>query len=484
MSAGETARSLLQQAARLREAGRVDEAIAAYEQALALDPDAPDSWYNLGWLQRRAGRYQAALDSYAEALRRGVSQPEEVHLNRAVILADHLARPDQAQAELDAALGLNPLYVPALLNLGNLHEDHGRRAEARAAYQRALSREPDNVLALARLAGLADISGLSDPLVTRLRQALARADASAADRADLGFVLGRALDAAGAYDEAFAAYADANRASRAGFGAGFPGYDAGQAERFIDRLIAAFPHPAPAGPAPAGKPPLFICGLFRSGSTLAEQILGRHGRVTPGGELDLLPALIAAGPRPYPEAIAADPAAIGQLAAAYLERLRAVHPDADLVTDKRPDNFRHIGLIKAMFSDAKIVHTVRDPLDNLLSIWFLHLDPSMPYALDLDDTAHWYRQYRRLMAHWRSLYPDDIFELDYDALVADPEPAIRALLDFLGLAWEEECLSFHAATNPVRTASAWQVREPFYRRSSGRWRHYARHLQRLRDQLE
>lgn len=479
-----TAQSLLERAAALREAGRVEEAIAAYQQALALEPDAPDSWYNLGWLLRRAGRHEAALAAYAEALRRGAGGPEEIHLNRAVILADHLARPDEARAELDAALAANPSYVPALLNLGNLHEDRGRRAEARAAYERALAEAPDNRLALARLAGLADISTLNDPLIAALRGAIAAPGADAAEQADLGFALGRALDAAGAHDEAFAAYGAANRASRLSFGAGFAGYDRSGAEAFVDRLIAAFPCPAAATAAPAGGAPIFICGMFRSGSTLAEQILGRHSRVTPGGELDLLPALIAGGPRPYPEAIAADPDAVRGLADAYLDRLRAIHPDADRVTDKRPDNFLHIGLIKAMFPAAKIVHTLRQPLDNILSVWFLHLDPGMPYAFDLDDIAHWYRLYRRLMAHWRALYPDDIHDLDYDALVADPAPAIADLLGFLGLKWEAECLTFHAATNAVRTASAWQVREPFYRRSSGRWRHYRRHLAGLIDQVE
>ncbi|MDQ4087579.1 MAG: tetratricopeptide repeat protein, partial [Pseudomonadota bacterium] len=154
MNAGETPQMLLERAARLREAGRTVEAIEAYQQALALRPDEPNSWYNLAWLQRRARRFEAALASYAEALARGVADPEEVHLNRAVILADHLAQPDAALAELRSALGLNPNYVPALLNLGNLHEDRGERDEARAAYARALALSPGDPLALARLAGV------------------------------------------------------------------------------------------------------------------------------------------------------------------------------------------------------------------------------------------------------------------------------------------------------------------------------------------
>jgi tetratricopeptide (TPR) repeat protein len=483
MASGASVEILLDRASRLRQAGRVVEAIAAYEQVLALRPDLPNSWYNLAWLQRQARRFGDALTSYAEALKRGVADPEEVHLNRAVIFADHLARPDEAQGELEAALAINPRFVPALLNLGNLHEDRGEREMARAAYERALACNPADRLALARLGGVARASGPDDALIDRLRQAFADPGTTAADRADLGFSLGRLLDSVGAFDEAFQAYEAANRASRASLGPTFPGYDPAGAERLVERLIAAFPEPAP-GVGGDGKAPLFICGMFRSGSTLAEQILARHPRVTPGGELDLLPALIAADLRPYPEAAArADPPALERLRCAYLDGLRARHAEAEFVTDKRPDNFLHIGLIKQMLPEARIVHTVRDPIDNCLSIWFLHLDPAMAYALDLADTAHWYRQYRRLMAHWKRLYPEDIFDLDYDALVADPKPAVKRLLAFCGLDWDEGCLAFHAAANPVKTASAWQVREPLYRRASGRWRNYAAHLAPLRDAL-
>jgi len=108
----------------------------------------------------------------------------------------------------------------------------------------------------------------------------------------------------------------------------------------------------------------------------------------------------------------------------------------------------------------------------------------MGYALDLGDIAHYYRQYRRLMAHWRSLYGDDILDFDYDDFVREPRPAVERLLDFCGLDWEEGCLSFHRTANAVKTASVWQVREPLYQRSSGRWRNYARQIEPLRAALQ
>lgn len=473
MGSGTTPEALLRTAAEHRSAGRIAEAIAAYREALALRPALPNAWYNLGRLQRQAGRFEAALAAYAQALAHGVSDPEEVHLNRSVIYADDLVRSEAAEAELNRALELNPSYVPALLNLGNVYDDRGDGPKARSAYERALALDPANPLALARLAGVAELSGPDDPLLARIRAAIAGSGGDWMARADLGFALGAALDRIGSYDEAFAAYAEANAASREGSPIR---YDRAAHEHLVDRLIAAFPRPAEPRSGEAGQAPVFICGMFRSGSTLAEQILARHEAVSPGGELGLVPGL-AARLRPYPEAAAAaSPAALAELRAAYLEGLNRVDPGPGLVTDKRPDNFLHIGLIKSLFPEARIVHTRRDPRDNLLSLYFLHLDPQMAYAQDLEDAAHWYGQYRRLMAHWQRLYPADIHDFDYDALVADPRPNIEALLGFCGLSWSDSCLSFHEAGNAVRTASAAQVRKPLYTRSSGRWRNYERHL--------
>lgn len=457
---------LLREASRLRTLGRVEEAIAAYERLLAAQPELADSWYNLGWLQRKVRRFEAALDSYARALDLGVRDPEEVRLNRAVILSDYLHRPADAAQELDGALEDNPDYVPALLNLGNLREDLGDRPGARAAYERALAVEPGDSLALARLAGVSHAAELDGTLAQRLKIAIA--GAAPDEQADLGFALAGLLDAAGRHEEAFDAARSANAASRTATGAA---YGRAGHERFAQRLIDSFAQRSSgAEPAPA----IFVCGLFRSGSTLVEQILGAHSRVTAGGELDLVPALVARIDG-YPEAV---PAADARTLEDWRDFYRSGLPphDGTLLTDKRPDNFLHLGLIKTLFPDAKIVHTRRDPLDNLLSLYFLHLDPGMAYALDLADAAHWHGQYERLMAHWKSLYPNDIFDLDYDQLVREPRPVIERLLAFLGLDWEDGLLDFHAGAAPVRTASVWQVRQPLHGRSSGRWRNYREQL--------
>jgi len=475
----------LREAVRLERAGRIAEAVAAYEHLLRRWPNHPDSWYNLAVLQRKAGRFAAALASYDQALAHGVSRPEEVHLNRGVIFSDCLRREDEAMKELRAALALNPAYVPALFNLANLMTDLGEREGAIATYEQLLAVDPQCAEGLARYADLKRVAGRDDALVGRLREAIARRGATAADKATLGFALGRALDACGAYDRAFEAFADANRHSRESAGPNAVLYDRRRQEALVDELIATFtPERGPyASPGPAARP-IFICGMFRSGSTLTEQVLAGHSKVCAGGELGFIPSLVRTSLAPFPARMTqTSPSQLGELSARYLAELAGLFPRALHVTDKRPDNFLYLGLIKRLFPDAKIVNTTRDPVDNCLSVYFLHLDHSIGYALELLDTAHYYRQYRRLMQHWKSLFGADILDFDYDLFVREPRPAVENLLAFCGLEWEDGCMAFHRVPNAVKTASAWQVREPLYRRSSGRWRNYARHLDPLRAVL-
>lgn len=475
--------ALLAQAAQLARAGQARAAIDAYQRALSWRPESPNSWYNLARLLRRVRRYDDALAAYQQALNHHAEQPEEVHLNRAVILADHLARPVDAERELHTALKLNARYVPALLNLGNICEHRGDASGAIGHYSRALFIDPYNAQALSRLSTIQPLKGIDDPLIQRLRQAIARPGAQPAERTDLGFSLGAALDKVGAYDDAFAAYQAANAASRE---VNTKRYTRTVHERMVDHMIKAFPRAVPRESRHRTKPELiFICGMPRSGSTLVEQILASHSQVTGGGELDLLPVLVQ---QHLPGLIitgeAISPLIAERMRERYLATVRSLHPNAIALTDKRPDNFLYIGLIKAMFPEAHIVHTRRHPIDNGLAVYFLHQGQGMPYAQDLGDIGHWYGQYNRLMQHWKQLYDADIHDVDYDALVADPATELRKLLAGLGLRWEDACLNFHRQPSVNKTASVWQVRQPLYTSSSGRWRHYEQYLGPLVDELK
>ena len=481
----ENPEALVRHAQDLQRQNKVPEAIAAFQRVLLRWPGHADSWFNLGLLLRQARRLDAALVSYQKALDLGIARPEEVHLNRGVIYADYLRQDENAERELRAALVLHPTFVPALLNLANLHEDRGMRDEALGLYRRILALDPLCFAALARYANMQASADCDPSLILELRSAIAHPAATGGDRANLGFALGRALDATAAYDEAFIAYLTANSESRTDTMPEAVRYDRREQEKFVDRLISAgAPVPSHRLAAVPPRPrPIFICGMFRSGSTLAEQLLANHPGVATGGELELLP-LIAGELAPFPESLAT---MLGpdfdRLARRYLDSLGKLFPGATLVTDKRPDNFLYIGLIKALFPEAKIVHSTRDPLDNCLSIFFLHLDQRMSYATDLADIGHYYRQYRRLITHWKRLFGADIIDLNYDQFVREPQVVAQPVFEALGLRWDPRFLEYSQPRRSIKTASLWQVREPLYRHSSGRSRHYARQLAPLREYL-
>jgi tetratricopeptide (TPR) repeat protein len=466
--------ALLSKASSLRERGRVAEAIEAYRRLLAAYPELPDSWYNLGWLLKRAGHADDALAAYAEALARNVPEPEEVHVNRAAIYSDQLSQPRAAFDALQEALRLNPDYLPALLNLGNLGEDVGDAGAARNAYERALQVSPRNAIALSRLAGLDRAASIDDPMIGRLQAALEAHALPLADAALLLFSLGRLYDSCAAYDQAYRTMEAANEHARRAAGNAIAPFDAAAEAARADALAQAYsaagrPADGIPGPSPA---PVFIVGMFRSGSTLLEQVLGAHSAIEAGGELDMVPRIARELGDEARAQARAPTAAIRTCAEAYLDRLRRLHPDAALVTDKRPDNFWHVGLIKRLFPTAKIINTRRNPLDNLISVWALYLDAAMNYSFRIEDIAGHILAERRMMAHWNRLYPGTILTVEYEGLVKEPEAEITRVLSFIGQSFESVCLEFHRTSKPVRTASVWQVREPLHDRSIGRWRHY------------
>jgi tetratricopeptide (TPR) repeat protein len=434
-------------------------------------------------LFRQAARPEEALVCYQRALNLGIANPEQVHLNRGVIYADYLRQDSEAERELRTALTLQPGYVPALLNLANIQEDRGRRAEALELYQRVLELDPLSTMALVRYANMQTTGGLDAALIGRLHAALARPALSDPERVLLGFALGRALDATGDYYTAFMAYEAANAKMRAAALRAGERYDRRAQEQLVDRLIkVGGAAPAPSAPTTSPRPtPIFVCGMFRSGSTLVEQLLAQHPGVAAGGELTLLPSLVARELTPFPESLASKTRPdLDAMARGYRDAVAALFPQATYVTDKRPDNFLYIGLIKSLFPDAKIVHTTRDPLDNCLAIYFLHLDLGVSYATDLMDIGHYYGEYLRLMAHWRSLYGADLIEVNYDRFVREPQGVGEQLFAALGWPWDPKFVEEPRPDGSVRTASVWQVRQPVYQSSSGRARHYEQPLAPLR----
>ncbi|HLB31065.1 MAG TPA: tetratricopeptide repeat protein [Gammaproteobacteria bacterium] len=467
-------------AALLEGLGRMDEAITHYRRLLERQPDNAVAWFNLALLCKRQRRYAEARGGYENALRHGIDDPEEVYSNLGVLYSD-MRQAGQAEAMYCRALEENGEYIPALFNLAGLYEEADRRQEAMDLYRQILNIDTKHREALTRLVRAQRLKPESIDLLEALRRAIEE-ETDPAVQEGLHFALGKALDDQGLYTDAFAAYREANRIGRSLR----PPYRREVTEQAFSRLIELF-NPAWIERNLTGSKstPVFICGMFRSGSTLIEQVLAGHPEITPGGELDILPWLITQRLSPFPEAaVEVSRQVLTAMGGEYLAALHELFPEAGVVTDKRPDNFLFLGLVKAMFPQARIIYTRRNPLDNCLSIYFQQLGGNLNYATDLGDTAHYYRQHSALMAHWQSCFGKDIFTVDYDGYVTEPEPVLRRLLDFLGLEWNDACLGFTGANNLVKTASVWQVREGLHRESSGRWRNYAAELGDLRVQLE
>ncbi len=235
----------------------------------------------------------------------------------------------------------------------------------------------------------------------------------------------------------------------------------------------------------ASSRPVFIVGMPRSGTSLAEQILASHSQAFGAGELMFWSNASngykarlrrATGPIELP---------LHQFARDYLQLLERLSPDAQRVIDKMPGNFMHLGLLHAALPQARIIHMRRDPIDTCLSIYFQNFSGVIAYANDLQDLAHYYQQYRRIMQHWESVLPaGQVLDVSYEALVADPESSTRRMLEFIGLPWDARCLEFQQNSRSVVTTSRWQVRQKINNASVARWHRYRQHLGPLMSLLQ
>jgi hypothetical protein len=301
------------------------------------------------------------------------------------------------------------------------------------------------------------------------------------DRAALGFVLGKMLDEADRFDEAFARYARANSLVLQMRHAAGERYDSDLFARRVDDSITMFTPDFFTRTRDWGEPsdlPVFIVGMPRSGTSLVEQIASSHPDVFGAGELrDISNIAASLGVTQYH----AGP--IRDAARKQLDRLRVQGGSALRVIDKMPANVEHLGLIAALFPSARIILCRRDPRDTCLSCFFQQFSTGNLFSFDLTQCGRHHVHTDRLIAHWLKALPLPMLQMRYEDLVADLEGESRRLMSFLGLPWNPACLDFHRTERTVQTSSAWQVRQPIYTRSVGRWRNYQRHLAPLLEAL-
>jgi tetratricopeptide (TPR) repeat protein len=492
---------------------RFEEAVTSYRRALALRPNAPGAHANLGNALHALGRPQEALIHCRRALELEPDSAEaELLVGNALFdlgLLDEAAasyaraldlKPDYTEAHIAAgkvlrqtgriaaaeescrkALGLATDSSEALALLGEIQADRGRFDDAEQLFRRAIAIAPDQPEAWAGLARYRKMQ--PDAAWLAAAQRLLGKSVGVGQEINLRYALGKYFDDVQDYDNAFSSYRVANELKKRGAAK----YDGARLTRRIDQIIALYDADWLRRARAQGnesRRPVFIIGMPRSGTTLTEQILASHPEAFGCGELRFWHSARV----DYESSAlrgAEDRGAIPAAAEKYLSLLASLSADASRVIDKMPANFMNLGLIHAAFPHARILHMRRNPLDTGLSIYFQIFSNTHLYANDLEDIAHYFTQYSRLMVHWRAtLAEGTILEVPYEKLVADPEAWVREIVQFVGLPWDPRCLRPNETERTVITASNWQVRQRISTSAAGRWRNYERYLGPLRSLAE
>jgi Tfp pilus assembly protein PilF len=502
----------------LKDLGQLDAAAASIRRALAIRPDMADLHNNLGNVLADQGQLDEAIAGYRRALQ---LKPDLCGAHNNIGLAmQGLERFDEAVASYRSALQISPDFAEAHSNLGNALLDLGRLAEALTCYQRALQLQPNYADAhgnlgslLMHLGRIADgerhlstaiaLSGgdarslatalaylpyrKEDPRFQRLESVYGRRESlRKPDRIKLSVAMGQAMESVGEYALAFNAYTEGNRLNHQAHPFDERAADArlDKSRRvFMPELFARFAAMRSGLSDAEQEPvPIFIVGMPRSGTTLIEQVLASHPAIFGAGELRKLGELAQRA-----EAISLDVRdgeatlqTLRALGREYLEHVRGLAAGRRYVTDKMPDNYQLLWLIRLMLPNAKIIHSLRDPLDTCFSCFALQFASGHEYSYELGMLGRHYVRYRRLMRHWQTALPAGcMLEVRYEDNVADPERQARRMLEYLGLAWDPACLRFHQTERTVSTASAAQVRRPMYGDSIARWKRFKPFLQPL-----
>jgi tetratricopeptide (TPR) repeat protein len=453
----------------LRKVKRDFEAAEAFQKALSLSPRAPAPMMELGHLYFSKGNFERAEETYRKVHE---MQPEAPWANYFLARAlAELNRLDEAEALLQTLTAGRNASAEAALLLARVKQQLGAFDEAEQALVRIAQGDGQCIVEAQCMRIRGRKMGEADRLFLEELVALASEDKqSPEDRRLLHYALGKGFDDLANYEAAIRHYDEANRLSKIKLEADGRCFNGAHLTRTVDRIVSqcsrAYVFESPGGSD--SEQPVFIVGMARSGTTLIEQMLSMHPEIGSAGELG--DWIISSGPllgqaRP-------DPETLRQVASAYLDRLTR-GSSLRRFTEKSPQNYLYLGYILATFPGARIIHCRRDPLDTCLSIYTTPFNRGPEFAHDQGALVDAYRQYLRVMTHWREMLPGESFlEIRYEELVSEPERIMRRILAFLGLEWSECCLQPENSIHPISTPSVWQARQPVYRGSVGRWRRY------------
>lgn len=467
----------------LQQLGRYQEALASFERAVSLKPGYAEAYFNRGSALKELLQFQEALATYDLAIS---LRPDyaEAYISRGAVLRE-LGRLEDAIESYRKAQALAPNHIGALLGLARIDAEMGDFNEAERKYQQARSLDPDDVHSLI---GIADVRKFdaTDPLVPVFEVSLERKDLKPEERGLLHHAFAKIRNDHGRYDDAFTNYALSKKYlnSRFDMARHLASYEM-MADVFTPSFFAER-----AGFGNTDERPVFIVGMPRSGTTLAEQIIASHHQAEGLGELTILPELMTRlggglqKPAQFREAVLGLTASeANRLAEEYLAVYKGHDGRILRFVDKRPHNYEWLGMIALLFPRAHIIHCQRDPLDNCVSMFMQNFNATHGYNQDLETLGKYYLSYRHLMRHWEGVLPMPVHEYVYETVVGNLEDQVRFLISFLGLDWDPACLNYYENDRRVNTPSRWQVRQPLYDKSVGRWRRYESHLEPLKAAL-
>lgn len=462
-----------------------DKAEVCFRAALAINPEYCEAYISLSEIFHEKNRPELAFKAAEECAK---IDPDNAmaHLQIGRCL-DELGYPEKAKIAYDTSLKLKPDNAAAILAVGHWDLEHGDKDSARANFKKAQVVSNKSIGALCALARLDKVEPGCD-LLQQLESALTEVETyTPKKQALLRFAVGKAYQDLERYDAAFEQFALGGKSVR-----GTMNYDPGIHRQLIDMIIDKYDAKkieALRSEAIETCNPIFILGMPRSGTTLAESIIASHPDVVAGGELPYLNRAFAV---PHnQQAVSAlndifnrSDKELRQLMLGYQSCLSQRGKTGRRMTDKMPSNFMHLGLIHALLPEATIIHIKRDPLDTCLSNYTCFFQNSQYHSYDLTELGNYYNDYARLMQHWARILPATAYKtIAYEDIVQAPESTSRELIAHCGLPWDDRCMEFHKSKRSVKTASLTQVRQPIYNSSINNWRHYERHLKDLKTIL-
>jgi tetratricopeptide (TPR) repeat protein len=456
----------------LAQLGQYREAEAEFRRAIGIKPSFPEAYFNLGGVLEVTGRYNEAEVPLRRALKLKPSYLDaRVRLGTSFVLQGRI---DEARDSFEKALRVAPRHPQALVGLGQTEALGGKFTAAEALYRRALEADKGAFYAWAGLAWLRKMTAADAAWVKRAEE-FADSGLAAIDECTMRFAIGKYYNDTEDFPKAFRNYQRANELHKQRA----EPYDRAGHVRFVDDMVRIYTKEA-LGQTGAGgsdsERPVLVLGMPRSGTSLVEQIIASHPAAAGAGELNVWSTVVRKHETVLRQQLLEAPLR-KRVAEDYLQVLAGYSGSAQRVVDKAPANADYVGLIHSVFPKARIIYLQRDPIDTCLSCYLQQLQPALNFTMDLTDLAHYYRQHRRLMDHWRSVLPPHaLLEVPYAELVADQEKWTRRIVEFLGLPWDPQTLEFHQNNRAVTTASAWQVRQKIYKTSVQRWRHYKKFI--------